>query len=72
MWPNPQFSEEILIEEILNGKLHFLYSDLFLSPVLSMKLLLMDRHENEMFVGLNCVFLVPNDFSSTNAIYVFL
>ena len=26
MWPNPQETEEILTEEILNGKLHFLCS----------------------------------------------
>ena len=29
MWPNPQFSADFVIftEEMLNGKLHFLYSD---------------------------------------------
>ena len=29
MWPNPQFSADFVIftEEILNGKLDFLYSD---------------------------------------------
>ena len=30
MWPNPQFSADLVTftEEILNGKLHFLCSDL--------------------------------------------
>ena len=29
MWPNPQFSADLVTftEEILNGKIHFLYSD---------------------------------------------
>ena len=32
MWENPQFPEDLVTftEEILNGKLHFLYSDLYL------------------------------------------
>ena len=33
MWPNPQFPADLFTftEEILTGKLHFLYSDIYLN-----------------------------------------
>ena len=36
MWPNPQETEDLVTftEEILNGKLHFLCSELFLKATL--------------------------------------
>ena len=56
MWPNPQFPADLVTftEEILNGKLHFLYSENTLSS--NFYIVLFENHQHQKMVCLSSPF----------------